>query len=408
MPTIDIVDTINKIDREEWDALVGENIFTSYGWLKTLEQTFIGDQKFRYFVLHEEGRLLAAAACYIAHPSGQIHNCDNTLLGRFKRYASKVGISFLPAIICPPKSAFGTHIIVEKRLDLKKAEAVVTELIQKIEELASEHRLSIVFTNVMDHEIILIRGLSARGYSKAFTFPLTYLDVDWSSFNDYLSSLKRISPSSAKMIRNEINKNRKEGVVIEQLEKADGCQDRLYELVNRNYLRHNGKPFPFRMEYFKALKENLGSDAVIYVAIKKNDLIGVCVLLRRNASCHISVIGVDHESAGNDFTYFNLAFYRPIMDAISDRMKRVYCGQTQYALKTRRGFKLSNTYTFYRPYRIISQIAVKPWFLLLSVWYRRKAEVETGQKSLSHPKMSSASGKTDPSRAVATRDGGET
>ncbi|MBI3595924.1 MAG: GNAT family N-acetyltransferase [Nitrospirae bacterium] len=380
MPTTDIVDTIHRIDRAEWDALVGENVFESYGWLKTLEQTFIGDQKPRYFLMREEGRLIATAACYIAHPSEQIHNIDDTLLGRFKRYASKMGISFLPAVICAPRGAFGIHLSVGKHLDSKKAESAEMELIQTIEEFASEHRLPILFPNVMDHEISLIRSLSQRGYSKAVTFPLSFLDVEWSSFNDYLTGLKRISLNSAKIIRREINKNRNEGVVIEQLEKVDGCQDRIYELVNRNYWSHNGRPFPFRKEYFKALKENLGSDAVIYVATKKNELIGVCVLLRRKESYYLPVIGIDHESAGNDFTYFNLAYYQPIRDAISDRIKRIYYGQALYALKTRRGCKMSNTYTFYRPYQSVFQIAVKPWFLLLSVWYRKKAVMEVTQK----------------------------
>jgi predicted N-acyltransferase len=394
MPTVDIVDTIHRIDREEWDTLVGGNIFTSYGWLKTIEQTFIGDLKPRYFLMREEGRLIATAACYITYPSEEIYSSDDTLLGRFKKYASKMGISFFPAMICSPKSAFGAHILVEKRLDSKKAEMVATEMIKKIEEFAVEHRLSIIFSNVMDHEISLIRSLSERGYSKAETFPLCYLDVEWSSFDEYLASLKQMSKASAKMVRNEINKNRKEGVVIQLLEKVDGFQDRLYELVNMNYLRHNRRPFPFRKEYFKALKDNLGSNAVVYTATKNHELVGACVMLRRNESCHISFIGVDHESAGNDFTYFNLAYYRPIEDAISDRIERIYFGQTQYALKTRRGCKLNNTYTFYRPYRRVSQIVVKPWFFLISAWYRKKVVMEVTR--------------TVQNRAVVTRDGNET
>ena len=376
MPSIQIVDTIHRIDREEWDSIAGENIFESYGWLKTLEENLIGDQKPRYFLLHEEGRLIATAACYIAHPSEQIHDSDDTLLGRFKRYAFKMGISFLPALICSPRGAFGIHLSVGERLDSKQAESAATGLIQTIEEFASEHRLPILFPNVMDHEVSLLRNLSGRGYNKAVTFPLNYLDVEWSSFNGYLTGMKQISEGRAKMIRREMNKNRNEGVAIEPLEKMDGCQDRIYELVNRNYLSHNGRPFPFRKEYFKALKDNLGPDAVIYTATKKNELVGVCVLLRRKKSYYVPVIGVDHELAGNDFTYFNLAYYRPIQDAISDRIERIYYGQALYSVKTRRGCKISNTYTFYKPYRKISQIAVKPWFWLLSVWYRIKTIME--------------------------------
>lgn len=381
MPTIQIVDTIHRIDREEWDALVGENVFESYGWLKTLEQTLIGDYNPRYFLLREEGRLIATAACHIAHPSNKIYNSDDTLLGRLKRYASKMGISFLPALIGSPRGAYGIHLSVGEGLDSKKAESAEKDLIEAIENFASEHRLPVLFPNVMDHEVSLIRYLTERGYSKAVTFPLNYLDVEWSSFNDYLANRKRISRGGANMIRREINKNRNEGVVIQPLENVDGFQKRLFELANQNYMYYNGRPFPYRQEYFKTLKENLGSHAVIYAAAKQNRLVGVCVLLRRKKTYYIPVVGVDHESTGNDFTYFNLVFYRPIQEAISDRIERIYYGQAFYSVKTRRGCKISNTYTLYKPHRKVSQLAVKPWFWILSIWYRRKTIMEIKQVS---------------------------
>lgn len=376
MPTLQIIDTIHQIDREEWDSVAGENIFESYGWLKTFEHNYIGDQKPRYFLLREEGRLIAVAACYITRPSERVFNSDDTLLGRFKLYASKMGISFLPALICSPWGVFGAHFSFAKHLDSNQAESAATELIQSIENFAYNHQLPILFHNVMDHEISLLRSLNERRYSRAETFPVCYLDVEWSSFEDYLTSVKRISKGNAKMIRREINKNRSEGVVIQQLETADGFQEHLYDLVNRNYLNHNGKPFPYRKAYFKSLKENLGTDAVIYTATKKNKLIGVTVCFREKKSSYLSYIGVDHDSAGNDFTYFNLAYYHPIRDAILDRIERMYYGQALYSVKTRRGCKISNTYTFYKPYRKISQIAVKPWFWLLSLWYRKKTARE--------------------------------
>lgn len=372
MHTVEIVNSIKGLKREEWNSLIGDNILASYGWLKTVEETFIGDVKTKYILVEDSGMLVGAAVCYISvRPVNFDVDMDNFMFGKLMKYTSKLGISFMPAFICCPMKCHGKHFLVEEGVDEEKKEVIMSELLDAIEKESSAIKLSLSFTNVLDEETKLIQLLDKRGYHKMVGLPLNYLDIEWSSFEGYMKHVGSINKNTKKNIRNEINKNRREGVIIKSLEELDGYEDRLYELVNINHYKHNLTPCPFKREFFRKLKENLGEDVVIYVSIKKDRLTGVCVLLKRNKVGYLSVIGVDREMAGNDFTYFNIGYYRPIMDAISDKTTRMYVGVAMYKLKARRGCKVSNTYVFYKSFNKIKNFIVKPWFDFHSLWIRK-------------------------------------
>jgi hypothetical protein len=116
----------------------------------------------------------------------------------------------------------------------------------------------------------------------------------------------------------------------------------------------------------------MGADAVIFIARKGCHITGTHILLKRGEIGHQNMVGVDHDLAGNDFTYFNIVFYRPITDAIAWGIKRLWLGVAMYDLKRRRGCKLSPAYHFYKSTRPLKNRLVAPWFWLHSAWWSRK------------------------------------
>jgi hypothetical protein len=73
--------------------------------------------------------------------------------------------------------------------------------------------------------------------------------------------------------------------------------------------------------------------------------------------------------AGKDFTYFNIAYYRPIMDAILNQTDRLYYGRGFYRLKARRGCVTKNLYMYYKSFNGLRNIAIRLWFGFISTWY---------------------------------------
>ena len=371
MRTIKIINSIKEIKKDEWDAMIGDKFFASYGWLKTVEETYIGNINPKYIIVLDSAKLIGASVCHLSNKTDKSVDLDNLLLGRLRKFTSKLGISFLPTFLCSPMRCHGKHLLITKEVDSKYKEIIADELFTAIEKEASYRELSVCFYNVMDDEVELIQLLKKRGYIRTLGYPLNYLDIEWSSFEGYKNYVKRISKNMQKNIVKEVNKNRREGVIIEELTNIDRYEERLYELVNHNYYKHNQSLFPFTSKFFIKLKENLGEDVVLYASFKNGSVTGVCTLFKRNRTGYLPIVGVDHEETGNDATYFNILFYRPIMDAISEQMARLYYGIAMYDLKTKRGCKINYAYVYYKPFNETLKIAIKPWFALHSLWFRK-------------------------------------
>jgi len=380
MYSVNIVESITELKKREWDELVSDNVFASYGWLKTVEETFSGEIYPRYVVIENSNRLVAAAVGYIFHKRRHVDDFDNILLGRLRGYVSNLGISFMPALICGPLFCYGKHFLISSDTGPEQRRLVITELLDTIEGIATGRGLPVGFTGVMDEESELVRLLANRKYRKALDVPLAFLDIKWGSFSEYVDHLKTISKKPKKVVKNEINRNQKEGVVIKLLKGPENHEARLGELVNDNSYRHNRRPFMFRQGFFTKLQENLGKEARFYVSTKHDAITGVCILLERNNIGYLPIVGVDHYKTANDFTYFNISFYKPISDAISEGITRLYFGRGMYELKARRGCSSKSVYTYYKPFDNIKNMAAWLWFAMLSVWNRCKLPKGTAKE----------------------------
>jgi predicted N-acyltransferase len=368
----EIVHTIKEIPKEEWDALTGDNVFASYGWLKTVEETLRSDVHPTYGLVSEDAGIVGAAVCYRVDCQDAVLPIDRIMLGRLSSWASRFGVTFFPAMECRPFFSYGPHFLIRRDVDPKRKSAVMEQLLQIVENESFRQERPLVFSCVLDEEPGLIDLLVRSGYLRTIQPPVNILNVGFDNFDEYLKSLDRFSANSRKVIRREMNKNRKEGIVIEEVSDLHGLESRLHELLDANYLKYNRKKIPFKQGFLSALKANLGRDVVIYVARKNGSVIGTSIVFRRNGYGYISLVGTDKEAGGNNFTYFNIAYYKPIMDAIEAKMKQVYCGIAMYDIKRRRGCRLRNSHLFYKSNNKIRNHALSAYFKIHSAWWGRK------------------------------------
>ena len=371
--TTKISHAISDAKKEQWDAIAPDP-FMTYGWLQTVEKTYIGSVRPSYHTVWDKDMLVGAAICYIVEKDKRLYTIDNFLFGRFEKYTKKLGISFLPVFLCGSLSFEGGHIMIDYNRDMNDRETIMNLLLDTIEIEAKRHNLPICFTHVTDDECRLTKLLKNRNYHHTVLPPFYYLDIDWPSFDGYLNSFKQINKNRRRRrkIINEINKNKKQNVIIDILREQDKYSDRLYELINDNYYKHNNLPFYFKRNYISELQKNLGKDCLIYVSCKNNIITGCCVLLRKNGIGHLYLAGIDWEQSKNDKTYFNLCYYHPIRDAISNRMKKLIFGMGLHEAKTKRGCMTGNLYVFYKAHWKIFNLVTKIGFALISKWYIKK------------------------------------
>lgn len=347
------------MDKAQWDELAQNHVMNNYGWLKTIEETFVEKTVPQIFSISDAKGIVGACACYIFYPGNVFANLDHVIFGKFHKLAQQLKLSFLPALICSQPYSYGSHFLLRKDLDPEQRMAATNALFLSIEETASKQNLPVAFINTTVEEAQLDGLLQTNGYQKALDMPLCYLDICWNSFDDYLNHFKAISKNSFKTIKRETNRSKKGGVLIHQVEDCGAYEDRIHELINLNTHAYNKLPFMFSKAFYRKLKENMGNDATIYTSVKEGRITGVSIRLSKNGLDSVPIVGVDHEMSGNDFTYFNITYYRPIMDAISSGTTRIYYGRGMYELKRRRGCKVKNIFLNYKPHTVKQKLMAK-------------------------------------------------
>lgn len=371
MLSVEILDSITKVDRSEWDQLIDEDVLASHGWLKTVEESFVPNVRPQYLLIRDAGRLIASTACHSSEPADRIFTPDDLLYGRFKTLAARFRLSLLPALVCGFPSGIGRDLLVSRSASATVRTLAIGKLLDSLEDIASEEGVSLFFWNVFDNEFEVLTQLKQRGFNKTRFFPACYLDVTWTSFDEYISHLKGFS-RMPKNIRREIKMNRKAGISIERIQDVTPHQAELHDLANKHWFRYNQMPFPYRPDFFTRAQENLGPDVVVYGAFKASALIGFMLLLKGAHTGHVLEIGIDQNVSRREATYFNLGYYAPIRDTIGTRIKRLYFGSGLAELKIRRGCKRRDTHLLYRANSRVRNRMLRPLFFLHSLQLQRK------------------------------------
>jgi len=372
MDPVIITDSIRLFSRGQWDVMAGNNVFASYGWLLAVEECRLPEISPVYFALNDNGKILAAAVCYVIPRHARMYSPDEFLFGRLKKTANLFKISFLPMMVCCPMKAYGKHIFLNNTLDALKKESIIEKLLNAMETYARNRKISLGFPKILAQEKELIKQLSQRMFLKTLDLPLAYMNILWSSFDDYKKHMGVASLNIKKSIAREMNKNRKAGVSIEKVVNLNGQEKCIYDLMNQNSLKYNKIPLPFHEKFLTRLKESFGDDLVIYKSVKREQISGAVVMLKMGQEWYLPFVGIDHSIAQNDFTYFNITFYRPIADAIDENIKRLYYGNAAYNLKIRRGCNLKQAYFFHKSFHPLSKWAARLWFPVHRYWYGKK------------------------------------
>lgn len=334
---VDRLETIADVDRAAWDRLAPDDVFASYGWLRTVEETALFRRSL-YFVAREAGALVAAAPCY--REAAEVAGMDRIVFGRFARLARALRIGVSPVLVCGTPIGLSEHVRVDPGASPEERRRWTVLLIEAMERFAREHATTLCFRNVVDGVRPLPETLERRGYLRAAEMPTTIMDVAWASFAEYERDLKREHPATAKNIRRELNRAHRGGIVFRKLVDAVPGAPRLHAILDAHSRRLNGVPFPFRAAFLEALKRDLGDKLIVYVAFDGDDPVGVTLAVRAGDAVFLPIVGLDIARARATFVYFNNSYNVPIDDAIASGIRRIYCGKLLYDVKVRRGFRL--------------------------------------------------------------------
>ncbi len=370
MYQIKIYNSIEEIKKEVWDLLTENNVYMCYEYLKTIEETTVFPLLPYYIIVYGE-KALAGSVTYF-EPQNSSKILDSVLLGRLMESGSFKKATFLPSIICNRQRGEGTHFIFSPDINNDQLNLLQDKLIDEIERIAKKKKASVCFLNITNDQEFLMKSLKKRGFYKTIDLPSNSIDVAWSSFDGYIKYLSIKYPYMKKSIRHEMNRNRKSGVIIKQIQNFEKHEKRLFELMKLNHFKHNSSAFMLKDNYIQKIKENFGENAIVYTAVKNDIIIGVSIILKKGREAFFSSIGIDHELSEKDFTFFNLGYYEPIREMSGYNLKRIYYGRGLYDTKIKRGCTTKDMFLFYKPRNKLALPFVKIWFIFHKKWMAYK------------------------------------
>jgi predicted N-acyltransferase len=333
-----VVRSIDEIGKDV--DLLSDDPFFTYGWFKTLEIQRTFSFSPIYVAVYDENKLVAFAPFFlnIVEFSSKSPFIARALLNLIK------GLFFgtIKELNCYSPRCYRGKILFSD----KKEEKLILNLLCKEIDLicAKEKILKSQFAYISEFDDSLFDGFKSYGYQRIKGITTYYLDVEWSSFDEYLKSLLKKNRSN---VTREIRKCIENGVTIEEPELGN-LATKLSELYTNLSLRYNkDAKLIFDPSFFKNLDMYAKEKIKLFTAKKNGETVGFSLSLRHKEVLDVVLVGFDYDAQSKtDFSYFNLAYYSPLKWGMENGIKKIYYRLTMEKIKIARGCKPERTFDF--------------------------------------------------------------
>jgi predicted N-acyltransferase len=332
---------IANIDKNEWER-VFPPIAESYNFFKTLEQTLSSQFRLFYVLIYEGPDIVCLAPCFVMD-----YPLDTTVSGPFKRVLS-LARSISPhlfnvrAVICGSPTSDGRIGVKDPRA----ADAVITALVGAMETVAQlEGIRMLAFKDFLDRDASLLEPLARLGLYKVRSFPTVELDIHFSSFEDYLSSL---SKATRKDLRRKFKKlNGVVPITVEVRDDLGDLLDEAYALYLQTLEKSDVVFETMPKEFFRAVSRNVPEHSKFFLWRLVGKLVAFVYCLVEADTLTDKYIGMDYEAAYRYHLYF--VTFRDIMRwCIAHGIRRYESPQLNYDPKKRLDFAFVPNYVYVR------------------------------------------------------------
>ena len=339
---------VDSIGRDSIN-LLAEDVFFTYEWFKTLEtQRSFCNSPF-YLAVYDEGKVVAFAPCFIDRLDTYFHYSPQAryvlpFLKKMLIFGRWLGFCQEHMLICHSPLSYHSRVLIGKNSEKNH---ILSLLADKIDVVCKKERvLFSSFLFVSEFDELLIENLQNFGYLKSPGVTNFYCDVQWSSFENYLESF---NCKLRKNIRREIRKFAENGFTIEEPEFRD-VPAYFSELASNLALKyHKNAKVPSYSSFFSKLDEQAKDKMKVFVAKKKNEVLGFSLYLRQGDILNACFTGFKYDAlAKTDFVYFNVCYYAPIRWAIEEGIKKIYYRDRGEKVRLHRGCELENTFSFFK------------------------------------------------------------
>ena len=317
LASLKVVDSLAGVDRDEWNALAGEQPFVRYEFLSALLESRCAvaatGWRPQFLVLRRAGALAGAMPLFAKTHSYGEYVFDWAWADAHERH----GVEYYPKLLCaiPFTPVRGTRILGEK-------EPLIAAALELARSYSSLH---VLFAG--EAELLARHGLLLRR-----TVQFHWKNDGYADFEDFLS---RLSHARRKNIRQERRRVREAGVSVRVLEGAaitPAHWEFFVRCYQRTYAAHRSSPY-LNLDFFLRIGRSMADNMVLVLAERGGQAIASSLLIRDEKTLYGRYWGaVEHVP----LLHFECCYYQPIEYAISRKME-IFEGGAQGEHKIFRG-----------------------------------------------------------------------
>ena len=331
--------SITAIDKKDWDSVFPQ-VPENYNFFRTIEETLCKQFKLSYISLYEEREIICVAPCFIID-----YALDTTVEGPWKKL-----VDWLKHRI--PK-LFTIRVLVcgcpmsEGKIGLKYSDRpeILTALLDALSALAEDEKSSLIaFKDFPEEYLTLFKPFLKDGFHIMHNFPATEIDMHFSSFEEYLSSLGKATRKNIKRKFREVARRIK--IDMEVTNKLQGAAlDKVYELY-LNTLNKSEVQFEIlTKEFFRKICDYLPQETKYFPWRIDGELVAFDLCLSSHGILIDEYIGLDYRVA-----YQHHLYYVTVRDVftwcLENNIRRFQGGTLNYDPKKRLDFKFIPQYIF--------------------------------------------------------------
>jgi predicted N-acyltransferase len=338
---VSVFHTVDGI-RDSIDQISNDSFF-SYGWFKTLEIFGMLPEPL-YLVIGHDRNIIGIVPCFIDKINDFLTWGPKILpfFPRFLSFGERLGLFKRNVLLCYSPACCRTKVFFDKNYNDKMILSLFSE---KIDDICKKQKIlfsSFLFVSEFDE--LLMKNLENLNYTKFPNIITYYLDVNWSTFEEYLESLKN---RRRRAIKREIRDCLESGVSIEEESLSENIAKKLSELeanVSTKYTHTNNKLDP---SFFINLLRYAKNNVRLLIARKNNEIVGFFLGLQQKDVLDGYMVGLDYKAETKaNFIYFNLVYYKTIQLAINEKIRKIYYRYSAGEAKVNRGCCPEQTYSF--------------------------------------------------------------
>jgi predicted N-acyltransferase len=332
MPSVRVFESIGQIEPARWDG-IDTDPFSTHAVLRTLESAGLTGVKMCFAVL-DDGRKTPALCIPYARIDIDAARLTHGVFHRLIQGVRVIRSSFLNTsiMICGiPLSVGNRPLRIRRDFHHGRAYGLAASLLQ---ELAQEDGTSwCVFKEIAPRDLDVAHSVLKKQWTLAPSEPGWALPIRWTSYEDYVGSLRsayryKLRKSTRKLLRNRVT------VDVSTLE--DGFSPGMHSLYEAVVDRADVRLERLTAPFFEMLGRECGESAQMIRFSRDGRTIGWVALLVDGDQAYDMFHGIDYTENPETDLYFN-QLAEAVRFAIQRRVSYLHLGQSTATAKTRFG-----------------------------------------------------------------------